>query len=188
MNRSDDKPILFCVVDFDKTLLTVDSMFFILRREKLYLEPFVLMWGVVWLGALILPREYQLFIRRHLKFHLLRILKKRADREIIERYAKIFAAYINKELVVFLQKNYTTVIVISSSWEPLISATLRQADLSRFAVYGTRFTEDFSHFWVCWYTNKLKVLDALKITDFDLFTDSTDDLPLMRRARNFFIV
>lgn len=178
-----------CIVDFDETLLKVDSTRYIIRSEKLYFQPRIFAWGIVFIFAkFFLPKKLQLPIRYRAKYAILWELKKRGEARMLEKYSKIFAQFLNFELVKKIQNSYQKVYVISAAWEPLIRATLEQAGISGWTVHGTKFTEDFSKFKTCWNINKVKIVKELGIANFDLYTDSQDDRPLMELAEKTYMV
>jgi phosphoserine phosphatase len=178
-----------CIVDFDKTLINIDSMLYILMNERLFLSPPILFWGII----LVVIRPFtsfrgQFYIRRKLKFEILKALHNMGEKKILNFYVPALARRINGRLVSYLMEKYERICVISSSWQPLIEATLKQEGISGWVVFGTKFSKDFRKFDICWNVNKLKVLRNNEIKDFDLFTDSYEDAPLMKEAKNIFIV
>ncbi|MGC9610766.1 MAG: HAD family hydrolase [Minisyncoccia bacterium] len=178
-----------CIVDFDETLINIDSIFYILVNERLFLKPLVLFWGI----ALVIIKSFisyqsQFFIRRKLKFQILKSLHNIGEVKILDLYAPILAKRINERLVNHLAGKYERICVISSSWQPLIETTLKYGGINNWIVFGTKYNEDFKKFDICWNVNKLKILEENSIKDFDLFTDSYEDAPLMKRAANIFFV
>lgn len=179
-----------CVVDFDKTLISVDSIFFILVRERLFLQPRILFWGI----ALVIVKLFasfkkQFYIRRKLKFEILKTFYSIKAGRIFDIYAPLLARRINRRLADYLLDKYKRVYIISSSWRPLIEAVLKHEGINNdWIIFGTEYKEDFRKFDICWNVNKLKILRENGIKDFDLFTDSWEDLPLIERAENYFIV
>lgn len=170
-----------CIVDFDDTLLKTDSLRYILKRERLYLNPSILWWGA-WLFVLqfILPRPKQLWARNRLKFKLINILEEKRE-YYLQKYTPYFISYINFDLVNKLKSEYSQLLVVTASWEPLVKKILNDAGLF-FVVYGTVRKENFKDFYTNWNINKLKVINSLNLSNFDLYTDSCDDAPLIRLA------
>ncbi len=88
-----------------------------------------------------------------------------------------------------MRAQYARRYIISASWEPLIKECLAQSGLDAgYIIRGTRYQPDFAQFNTWWYDEKLKVMRAEQLADFDLYTDSYDDQPLMRPARHVFLV
>ncbi|MFA5022530.1 MAG: HAD family hydrolase [Patescibacteria group bacterium] len=178
-----------CVVDFDETLLSVDSTAYIIKNEKLYFNWRLVFWvAMFFLVKFFLPRRCQFAVRQRAKYAVLNILQKKGQDKMITKYAKIFSSRLDFELINHIQKNYSKIYVISSAWQPLILATLASAGVAGFQVIGTVMTQNFADFRICWYTNKVAVIQKMKLDKFDLFTDSDDDRPLMKLAQKVTIV
>jgi len=178
-----------CVVDFDETLLTVDSTTYLIFGERLYTNPFILFFGLLFLFVRTLfPRSWQIGIRRHAKYRVLKALHRSGEKRIVDAYSEKFAQLLNKSLLHTIQNQYKHVYVISSAWRPIIQATLAKAGISNFNIIATEFTEDFANFSTCWHEEKAKKIQALRLAPFDFYTDSYDDAPLMRLAANVIMV
>lgn len=179
-----------CVVDFDKTLLDTDSTVFILKKERLFLHPEILFWGTALYSLRrILPYEKQDYIRRHLKFAILRRLAGQRE-EILRKYSALLKPFLNIDLVGFLTQNYEKIYVVSSAWQPLVVAVLREAGIKDWPVVATVYVPDFHNFRTCWYARKIDAVKniGLGAGGFDLFTDSHEDMPLSRMANKTFWV
>ncbi len=177
-----------CVIDFDETLIRVDSLWYILKRERLWKSPRLFGWGVcLWVARSVLSRTGQLPVRRRFKFILLGLLQARGSK-LIDKYALEFQPFLNKELIDRVSQAYPCPVVITSSWEPLALAVLERGGLGNWRVKGTVLTARFADFQICWHANKLVALSQLSITTFDLFTDSEDDRPLMEKAQSVTMV
>ena len=181
---------LTAIVDFDETLLLEDSLMHILMSERLYLQPkILLLGGVLFIAKLMLSREKQVPFRTRFKHEVLRVLISRGQEQIVQKYARQLSPLLNRELLNHLKTNYAKVLIFSSAWRPFIERflLLNAPELSA-RVYATEFSDTISGFRICWYTQKLKGLDELKVGPFDLFTDSFDDAPLIARAEKCFLV
>lgn len=181
---------LTAIVDFDETLLLRDSLLHIITRERLYLQPKIFfLGGILFTAKYLLPREKQVPFRTRFKHAVLRALIARGQDQIIKKYTHQLAPLLNRDLLDHLKKNYTKVLIFSAAWEPFIAQYLRQnAPELVDGIYATEFSDAISEFSICWYTQKLKGLDELKVGPFDLFTDSLDDAPLIARATKSFLV
>lgn len=178
-----------CVVDFDETLLSVDSTKYMVFGERLYLRLPILFWGVGFLLVrLILPRAWQYPVRRRLKYLVLGELVRRGEKQMIEKYSKILSGFAVLELLDRIKIGYSVVYVISSAWRPLVAAVLARVGAGEFKVIATELTPDFENFHICWHQEKAKVARSLGLAGFDLFTDSYDDKPLMRLAKKVIMV
>ena len=95
-----------CIVDFDKTLIGIDSIFYILVGERLLLQPRILFWGVVLaITRLFVPFRKQFYIRRKLKFEILKTLHSVGTEKIFDIYAPLLAKHINGRLADYLTGN-----------------------------------------------------------------------------------
>ncbi len=178
-----------CVADFDGTLLSgEDSMLSILVGERLIFRPKIFAWSLALACVVAMPKTKQRFIRRKLKFHMFRAIASKGEAEILRKYAGIFARHLNARLILFLTEHYDQVFVVSSSWRRLLEETLKGSAIEGAVILGTEPAENFSDFDVLWHTGKLKAIKEKGIENFDLFTDSYDDLPLMRSAEKVFLI
>ncbi|MFA5129318.1 MAG: HAD family hydrolase [Patescibacteria group bacterium] len=178
-----------CVVDFDETLLTLDSTRYMLIKERLYLRLPILFFGLLFLLARALfPRTWQVGIRRRAKYATLLTLHRSGEDRVIQKYSKDFSQRLNTKLIDTLRHTYQNIYVVSSAWRPLIQATLAEAGIADFQIIGTELTNDFSQFSTCWGEEKARRVQALALLPFDLYTDSKDDAPLMRMASNVIMV
>ena len=178
-----------CVVDFDETLLTVDSTKYLVFRERLYLQLPILFWGLLFLLArAILPRSAQSGIRRRAKYLVLRALDKLGEEKIVEKYSKFFSKSLNFELLKKIRERYKEVYIISAAWQAIIQGALAYAGVLDFKIFGTRYTENFGDFSICWHEAKARQARELGLSGFDLYTDSYDDEPLMKLANKVTMV
>ena len=178
------------IVDFDKTLISKDSIVTMIKGEQLYVYPSIVLLGIaLMLFRYVLPRKLQIPLRTRLKFLILTKLHVRnSDNKIIEKYSEKLKSSLNEPLVRHLLKEYRQVYIFSSSWQPFVEKFIRMWTAQEsWQVYGTELDE-LSYFKIRWYTQKLDGLTTLNINSFDLFTDSFDDKPLMCKADNVFLV
>lgn len=172
-----------CLVDFDNTLLKADSMAYIVRKERLFFNPVIFFWGVIfWFATNFLPNHLQFYVRRKFKFAVLKAIKRRGEKQILDAHSLGMSLRLDHALIDKLNNEYERIFVVSSSWKPVVESVLLRAGIKNFVVYATEYNENFSDFRNCWFTNKIKILNDLKIEHFDLFTDSLDDEPLVSRA------
>lgn len=178
-----------CVVDFDETLLEIDSVAYILTKERLFLYPKVLFWGgILFLFKPLLSKSRQIYLRRKLKFSIMNAIDSIGLEKVFNKYAKLLSQYLNDKLADFLLANYDRIYVVSSSFQDLIQMILKEGNMKNLQVFGTVFTPEFKDFSICWNVNKIDVIEKNNIKNFDLYTDSYDDKPLMARAKNTFLV
>jgi len=169
-----------CIADFDETLLKADSTKYVIRAEKLYLVGNIFFWICLFFVATrLLPRRWQFFVRRKAKYAVLKELDRRGAQKICDKYSKALLPFLNVELIRELKRDYQAVYIVSSGWQPLIESVLLKAGFAGMPVVATKLTENFRDFQTCWYTNKALAVQKLGLKDFDLFTDSQDDKPLM---------
>lgn len=179
------------VVDFDQTLLQKDSLAEIIWQERLYLTPTIFFAGLtLFFGRFIFSRSRQIPLRKRFKSAVFRtIFQTGATHELINRYAEQLKKHLNEPLIQLLNTTYEHIYIVSASWDRLIVATLAAHDPPlRWQVVATGAAEDGTVRVVCWYTQKVERLAELGITSFDVFTDSFDDLPLIERAQQAFLV
>ena len=176
------------IVDFDKTLISKDSIMTIILGEKLYLKPKIFYRGVILAFAILfLGKKSQIAYRTRFKFQVLSALNTNKE-VIIEKYVQRLEKSLNRSLLEDFGQ-YERLIIISSAWKPFIQAYVdKHVRKFNFEIFATDFTPKIESFKICWYTQKLEILSALGVQDFDLFTDSYDDKPLMKQASRVFLV
>ena len=107
---------------------------------------------------------------------------------VIDKYVQVLEKSFNRYLLEYFGQ-YERLIIVSSAWEPFIQAYVaKHAQKFNFEIFGTNFVPEIESFKICWYTQKLEILNNLGVQDFDLFTDSHDDAPLMKQASKVFLV
>jgi hypothetical protein len=179
-----------CIVDFDETLLTIDSLRYILKKEKFFLYPPILFWGgLFFLFKNFLAKKNQIAIRKRVKFFIIKKIHLIGEEKILSKYSSILSQYLNINLIDFLINNYKKRYIISSSWQSLIENVLKEKGIKGFIVFGVFYSEkfvDFKNYY--WNIGKVSVIMENNIGEFDLFTDSYDDRPLMEKSKNAFLI
>lgn len=177
------------VVDFDKTLLKIDSTMWMLRDGYACGSLSIVFWGVIlFFIRLLLPYSRQVFFRRKFRYVLFQEIYRRGATGVINEYAKKFAPFLNQELVQHIQSNYDKVFISTAAWKDLVEAIFANENIKGWVVQGTEYTQNFNKFKTCWYQEKVTRLETLGVTRFDLFTDSEEDQPLMNVAEHVFLV
>lgn len=176
------------VVDFDKTLIRVDSTEVMLRDGFWHASLPIIWWGGwVFLVRMFLPYTGQVWVRRKFRYALFRKIYQRPD-ELIAKYADILAKEINEEVVKYIQANYDTVIVSSAAWKELLVAILQRKNIMGWTIQATEYNPDFAKFTTCWYEEKVRRLKVANFNEFDVFTDSEEDRPLIKAGKKVFLV
>ncbi|MBI2989758.1 MAG: haloacid dehalogenase-like hydrolase [Candidatus Magasanikbacteria bacterium] len=177
------------VVDFDKTLLTVDSTMRMLRDGYTYSSPIILWWGIVLFGVrFILPYQRQVFFRRKFRHALFKEVYRRGAARVTDEYAEKLFPFVNEDLVRYINEQYNRVYVSTAAWKDLVEAILARKNIKGWIVHGTEYDPDFNRFSTCWHMAKVDRLKTENLEHFDVFTDSEEDRPLMDAADRIFLV
>lgn len=177
------------VVDFDKTLITIDSTVLMLRDGYAYSSFSILFWGVVlWVVRFVLPYSRQIFIRRKFRYALFKEIYRRGAVDILTRYVEKLTPYVNEDLIRYVSEHYDKVYVSTTAWKDLVEAILARKNIRGWIVHGTEYNTDFHRFYTCWHEAKVERLKACGVGHFDVFTDSEEDQPLMNAADHVFLV
>lgn len=179
------------VVDFDRTILNVDSLKYILIKEKLYLDPVLFASGVLLFANIAFKRkrQKQLVVRNLFKKRLL-LLINRLDKRKFDKYVEYFKNHLNHDLLRILNENYPKIFIVSASEETFIENVIA-GQLNTFTVVANNM-QHLENFETCWGINKVRFLQQ-KAGDeissgFDVFTDSLDDGPLIMKSKRAFLV
>lgn len=179
-----------CLVDFDNSLIKLDSLVYITKQEKLYLKPNLFFKGVLLFFAFLLPKKNQIFFRSIYKKSILFEIKKISeDRK--NHYIKYFQKQINFFLLdLILRQKYDKIIIISASEKNIIKQTL-EGVVKYDKIIANNFNK-LKNFVSCWNFKKLECLEEylgnLDNYEFELYTDSFDDLPLMEISHKTYII
>jgi decaprenyl-phosphate phosphoribosyltransferase len=170
------------LVDFDKTLIGSDSLYFIFKKERFYLKPKLLFSGLTAVLSLGLPKSYQIPFRSRFKKGLLEELKTLSKKRMAE-YIQVFRTQLDKKIIGQVKaEQCEKVIVISGSEETIIRNTLSGMMVFDLIIANSMEKGSGGGFKTCWGQEKLerlkKELGDLKNYEFVLFTDSDDDRPL----------
>ncbi len=182
------------LVDFDNTIVMCDTLGYIFRRERYYLDVrFLIAGSRVFIVRVLFPnqREKQIYARNTFKRILLSKFC-RMDEVKLRSYVNYFRTKLNNKLLEFLGKQlYDRIVVVSASEEGLIKGVLNGVfpfDM----VVSNSCSGVGENFETCWNVNKLKFLrKVITIEEYEcihLYTDSYDDLPLMEIADETFMV
>lgn len=179
------------VADFDRTILNVDSLKYVLIKEKFYLDPLLFALGVLLFCSIVFNRKKakQLFARNLFKKRLLFLID-RLDKRKFDGYVEYFKNRLNHDLLRILNQNYSKTLIVSASEMTLIENVVT-GQLNSFIVIANNM-KHLENFQTCWGVNKVKFLQH-KVggeisLDFDVFTDSFDDYPLIVMSNHAFLV
>lgn len=177
------------VADFDRTILDIDSLKYVLIKEKYYLDPVLFALGVLLFWSIALKTKRQLHMRNLFKKRLL-LLIERLDKHKFDKYVVYFKNHLNHDLLGRLNKNYSKIFIVSASEATLIKNVV-EGQLNTFAVIANDM-KNLENFETCWGRNKVKLLqhnagDEIS-SGFDVFTDSLDDRPLIEMSNRAFFV
>lgn len=179
------------VVDFDRTILNVDSLKCILIKGKFYFDLPLFAFGVLLFCSIVLNRRKrrQLFARNLFKKRLLSLIG-RLDKHKFDMYVEYFKNNLNHDLLRLLNKNYSKIFIVSASEATLIENVVARK-LNTFIVIANDM-KHLENFETCWGVNKVKSLRAQVGGEipfgFDVFTDSLDDYPLIMMSNRAFLV
>ena len=178
-------------VDFDRTILNVDSLKYILIKERFYLDPVLFALGVLlfWSIAFNRKKQKQLFVRNFFKKRLL-LLIDRLDKRKFDKYVEYFKNHLNHDLLRILNENYSKIFIVSASEATLIE-NIVAGQLNTFTVIANNM-KHLENLETCWGINKVKFLQHKVGGEisfgFDVFTDSLDDRPLIMMSNHAFLV
>lgn len=180
-----------CLLDFDKTLIAEDSIRHIFIKEKIFLKPDFFALALIILIVNFLPKKNQIFFRSLFKKKLLLYIST-LPKFKIEKYINYFKEKLNKNLIDFIKKkDYDEIIVVSGSEKTIIERTIAGifADIKIISNECPKKGEKFETSWNYKKLMKLEIfLGDLSIHDLDLYTDSFDDLPLIKICNYTYIV
>lgn len=175
------------VVDFDKTLIKVDSTVLMLKTEGWYLSPTILFWGgILFIWKLVAPLNSQYWLRRKFRHSLFQKIY-HDQQKFIEKYTPLLTETLNQDLLNYIESHYDKVYLSTAAWKDLAEQVLQKHNLN-WPVYGTEYHPEFRRFFTCWHAEKVRRLQASGISNFDVFTDSDEDGPLMEAAQKVFLV
>tara|TARA_A100001015_G_scaffold302043_1_gene389756 strand:- start:746 stop:1315 length:570 start_codon:yes stop_codon:yes gene_type:complete len=170
------------LIDFDKTLIEVDSLGLIFLKEKLYLNTKLFFYGFILFLCKCFPKNKQLYIRSLFKKNLLKLIKLLPENKLDE-YISDFKEKLNKDLVRDIKsENYDLIFVVSASEESIIEKVL-DGELEVNAIISNKITHLSKNFITCWGVEKLHRLKELieieQFKEIHVYTDSYDDKPLL---------
>tara|TARA_S200000501_G_C20675400_1_gene678215 strand:- start:91 stop:660 length:570 start_codon:yes stop_codon:yes gene_type:complete len=170
------------LIDFDKTLIKVDSLGQIFLKEKLYFNNKLFIYGSLLFFCKCLPKNKQLFIRSLFKKNLLKKIKLLSEKKL-DDYISNFKEKLNRDLVKGIKsENYDLIYVLSASEESIIEKVL-DGELKVDAIISNKINQLSKNFRTCWGEEKLHRLKALieieKVKEIHVYTDSNDDKPLL---------
>ncbi len=178
------------LVDFDHTLVRIDTLEYILKNERWWLNPIMIFWGAVlfvYLKVLNVSRSKQLYIRSQFKKELLDTFSKQNE-SWLEKYVEYFKTKIHTPLIEHIGgQQYDSIIVVSASESNLIELVLK--DILPVDVIIGNDSNNLSTFTTCWYSEKVRRLQEkvdLSNAHISVYTDSYDDTPLIELAHTFY--
>lgn len=178
------------LVDFDRTLIGVDSLAHILRQEAWFWQPKLAVLGLLMAILQVVPYPFQLKVRSLFKQRLLKQLRRLPKAQWLS-YVAFFRSQLNIALISRLKRQgYQQIIVLSASDQALIKQTLR-GFLQPDSILANR-KENLKAFRTVWHAEKVRrlrrALGDLEQYTFELFTDSYADLPLMQLSRKTYLI
>ncbi len=180
-----------CLVDFDGTLVSIDTMRVFMIRELLFLNPKIL-GNIILLILYKFSGKNQIQIRSRLKYTLIKAYNSLTDLEK-ESYISLFKSKKNCDVIKHIKEgNYDKVLIVSACYSEIISNVLK--DVLSYNVLIATEINCKEKFKTCWGEMKIEELnrfltsDDLKNNDITLYTDSMDDLPLIKISDKVFFI
>lgn len=181
--QSSDKPVMV-VADFDDTLLTVDSLCSIMKKDRWYLDPAMLMAG----GRIVLAKALgRGVLEARSRFKWLMLGKYRALPESGKAaWIAYFREHVNKDVLGQIEALHPAKVVIASASEEGLIVSVLDGILKTDDVIANVFTEDPASFRTCygrWKADRFAERHPeRKEYRVVVFTDSESDRPLMNLA------
>lgn len=142
------------VVDFDETLIDLDSFSYMMRREKWFCRPAVT-WAGVGLSLSLVTHRREGEARSRFKEKLLGLYGEMEERKK-QDYIRVFRGHLNRPLLDCIQKDhYDEIVILSASEEGLIARVL-EGELSCTAVIANSLER--RPFTTCWGPEKVRRL------------------------------
>lgn len=182
------------IVDFDKTLITVDSLVEIIFRQKFFYD-LKLMWSFFLLAVAIFiargNKQKQIAARSKVKKRLAYLFKTNEDRINIQDIPYLKTKLNLSVLSDLKSKSYDKIIVASASFEELIyNVCNNEIQLDKIVASKTNYT--CKNYVTCWNSVKIWELEAcipdIWENEITVYTDSLDDAPLISKAKQVFWV
>ena len=177
------------IVDFDETLITLDSLVYIMKKEKWYLRPDFLFLGGLIAFLSLFSKKTALKFRSALKKRILKKAKALSDTKK-QKYIDIFKKAINTEVLEHIKSGgYDEVTIASAGERHIIDAVI--SGILPIALNISNNWDRLDDFETCYGTEKLsRVLAAYdaKSPDYYVYTDSMSDKPLMDIAKKTYFI
>ncbi len=178
------------LVDFDHTLIDLDSLVFILKKERWMFDGYILLFGLMIVLTKFSKPSMRLAARSRFKRRLLH-LTKMLPPDSISHYVKHFQSKrFDAVLSHIKDQAYDEVCVISAGERHLIQMTLEDAmpvdaiianDWDALDPFVTCFGEEKKRRILQTYGNQHDLC-------FTVYTDSFDDLPMMELAQHTYLI
>jgi phosphoserine phosphatase len=177
------------LVDFDGTLISIDSLVYMCKRERMYFSPGFLLGG----ARIVLAKNpaSRLAARSAFKRRMLARLRRLTDAKI-ESYAEYFARQkMSHVLEHIARERYDEIVVVSASERHVIEKTLaRVPDIAVTAVIANDW-DNLDNFVTCWGEEKVRRVREMfgdAAAEYTAYTDSMHDAPLIAFANMAFLV
>lgn len=210
--RNDHPRQRLCLVDFDDTLITVDSLRHIMKSEYWLFAPSLLIAGVrlflcMLCDELIKPVAYRsgkkadphvagspIILRARSRFKYLMLTRyDRLSADKKKKYTEYLRDHINlKVLDMIRESEYDRIVIISASDEGLIRDVLSDSLAGTLIIANSTDNTDIRSFRTCYGIEKVSRLSQA-IPDYrdheiTVFTDSYSDRPLMELADTVYLI
>ncbi|MDP4119786.1 MAG: HAD family hydrolase [Bacillota bacterium] len=178
------------LVDFDETLIKVDSLAYILKKEKGFFDIPLIFCGFFIIISKPFGDKAYIKARSYFKKRLLKLIK-RLSQEKKNKYIVYFRNCINQNVFDHIKNNgYDEVTIVSAGEQHIISATV-----DGMLHINHIISNDWDHvdgFVTCWGTEKVRrVKEIYKDSNhyhFTLLTDSFHDGPLMEMCNKTYLI
>jgi phosphoserine phosphatase len=178
-----------CLADFDDTLVSVDSFRIIMKKERWFLRPRLILAGVKLLlskGATGKELKARSCFKRILLEYYSAMPEDRRD-----RYIEYIKSRLNYSLIKEISSaRYDTVMIISASEEELIRSVIEGLFPDCIVIANSLPVSD--DFRTCYGSEKvlrlMECLDDISEYDITLYTDSFSDQPLIDISSSAYMV
>jgi phosphoserine phosphatase len=188
--KNNERKKKITLVDFDGTLIRIDSLLYIFKCEKYYLNfNFILLAIRIFLFKYLKNYDKEIRARSIFKRQLLIRYKNNIPQSRITKYTNYFHQLLNTNLLDILSESNETTIIISASETKLIKSVIG-TKIKNYIIIANKLNNKFN---TCYGKNKLIYLKKylggdLRKYSFTLYTDSFSDKPLMEICDKVYIV
>jgi len=175
------------LIDFDGTLISVDSLKTIMKKEKLFFDIALCFWGMLIILSQLFEKKTQLRARSGFKKRLLVLIKKLSD-EKLTRNIEYLKSKVNLGVIEHIKScGYDALCVVSAGERHIIGSVL-EGNLENYEII-TNDWDKLDGFTTCFGEEKVRrVKSKFANGNFTVYTDSVDDKPLSDIANKTYIV